>query len=74
MSKENIPATIKYTCDRCKTDNQKNFEYGGLNGKIHIWCRDMLGNAGGSTLEIDLCNNCSNDFNKFVFEYPKKNN
>lgn len=72
--KINIPAQVILKCDRCGAegkDGEGAFQYGGASGKMQIWSRDYMGNAGGITIDLELCSYCSCEFEKFLSNNKK---
>lgn len=73
MSVQAIPAKTLLTCDRCKRSGEQ-FKPGPfLNGGLSIrraesWGRSWDGGAHGTTIDLDLCEDCAHVFLSMKWE------
>lgn len=72
MSIKVVPAKTILTCDRCNRSDVMSegiFSNGGVHAdKLQRWARGYDGSAGGISMDLDLCSDCANDFDKFLNE------
>lgn len=64
-----VPSYTVVRCDRCEAESKQGegiFKNGGAHGTMHVWSRSAMGDAGGITMDIDLCSDCAIDFEKFL--------
>lgn len=67
MSRKMV-TTIITTCDRCGTNDPKDFDQSGLDfsGSCNRGLMDEVGYIEGDAVKIDLCSECTYDFIKFM--------
>lgn len=64
MAKVIIPAVTVSVCDKCgarSDDHKAPFRYGSCHMRV-----ESRGEQAGSSYDVDLCEKCENDFNKWM--------
>lgn len=68
MTVKVIPKVSIYICDRCGTEDQKDFEHLISSLRVDRSGTTYDGNRGGFVTEYDFCSDCTTAFSKFLDE------
>lgn len=64
------------TCNRCGATGEEYvegpFHNAAINGRYTSWGRSCNGDVGGATLDFDLCEACTQEFEKFMGSGKKR--